>query len=218
MLTKINDKDYRIEPNGAFFLIEDDNEKERSPYIWSHKREKVGENLYSTIEGHSAARILAENFIPNPYNLPQVEVIDGDYSNLSIDNLRWVSYNYSVRKGIEHSTKFSICPVCGYNYRLRSGSCPKCREKEEAIQKKIDKKERIKNDIGNFDYSFLDSRRQEILEKRLEGRTLESIGKDYGLTRERIRQIVDTSKKIAVRRRIFQLENELHSLRESEWF
>lgn len=36
-------------------------------------------------------RILAELFIPNPKNLPQVNHIDGNKMNYSLDNLEWVS-------------------------------------------------------------------------------------------------------------------------------
>lgn len=34
-------------------------------------------------------RLVAMLFIPNPYNLPEVNHIDGDKSNNSIDNLEW---------------------------------------------------------------------------------------------------------------------------------
>lgn len=36
-------------------------------------------------------KIVAESFIPNPENKPQVDHIDGDISNNSVMNLRWVT-------------------------------------------------------------------------------------------------------------------------------
>lgn len=36
-------------------------------------------------------RIMAELFVPNPSNLPQVNHIDGDKENSSISNLEWVT-------------------------------------------------------------------------------------------------------------------------------
>jgi hypothetical protein len=36
-------------------------------------------------------RLVAEHFIPNPTNKPRVTHIDGDYSNNSVGNLKWVT-------------------------------------------------------------------------------------------------------------------------------
>ena len=42
-------------------------------------------------------RILARHFIPNPNNLPQVDHIDRNKTNNSIENLRWVSASENNR-------------------------------------------------------------------------------------------------------------------------
>lgn len=42
-------------------------------------------------------RILARHFIPNPANLPQVDHIDRNKTNNSIENLRWVSAGENLR-------------------------------------------------------------------------------------------------------------------------
>jgi len=44
-------------------------------------------------------RYLAENYIPNPYNKPCVNHIDGNPSNNSLDNLEWVT----KRENCEHA-------------------------------------------------------------------------------------------------------------------
>lgn len=41
-------------------------------------------------------RLLAEHFIPNPYNLPQVNHKDGNKLNCSLDNLEWVTVKENV--------------------------------------------------------------------------------------------------------------------------
>ena len=54
---------------------------------------------YIALNGRSYQlhRILAKHFIPNPDNLPQVDHIDRNPVNNSIENLRWVSNSDNLR-------------------------------------------------------------------------------------------------------------------------
>ena len=47
--------------------------------------------LNSNRTGVRVHRIIAEAFIDNPLNLPEVDHIDRDRKNNSVDNLRWIS-------------------------------------------------------------------------------------------------------------------------------
>ncbi|MED2945535.1 HNH endonuclease [Bacillus swezeyi] len=47
-------------------------------------------------------RLVALHFIPNPNNLPQVNHIDGDKSNPSINNLEWVTAKGNALHALKH--------------------------------------------------------------------------------------------------------------------
>ena len=47
-------------------------------------------------------RLLALAFIPNPENLPQVNHIDGNKLNNSLDNLEWVTNSINVQHGYDN--------------------------------------------------------------------------------------------------------------------
>lgn len=49
-------------------------------------------------------RLVAQAFIPNPDNLPEVDHIDDNPQNNYVENLRWVSRDENMRKVFEHSS------------------------------------------------------------------------------------------------------------------
>ncbi len=47
------------------------------------------------------SRIVAENYIPNPYNKPNVTYKDGNRNNVRFDNLKWAS-NSDIKRLKRH--------------------------------------------------------------------------------------------------------------------
>lgn len=57
---------------------------------------------YKSIRIH---RLVAEAFIPNPLNLPEIDHIDKNRSNNNVDNLRWVNH----QENIDYSKSKPVC-------------------------------------------------------------------------------------------------------------
>jgi hypothetical protein len=74
-----------------------------------------------------ASRIIAECFIPNPENLPQIDHIDRNPDNNHVSNLRWVSgqINLENRSNYQNSP-FGVKYVHKYRgrYRVRKTHIP----------------------------------------------------------------------------------------------
>lgn len=56
----------------------------------------------------SVHRLVAQAFIPNPDNLPEIDHIDTDRKNNIVTNLRWVTHSENCRNEITKQTKSKI--------------------------------------------------------------------------------------------------------------
>lgn len=57
-------------------------------------------NLEGKRKNYRIHRLVAQCFIPNPNNLPQVNHIDGDKQNNRVDNLEWCDSSYNLRHAV----------------------------------------------------------------------------------------------------------------------
>lgn len=91
----VNDVDYIVSTEGKIYSTKNIG---RGKY---HKelKQRINEDGYRVVTvgtndhriGKYVHRIIAEAFIPNPNNLPEVDHIDNNKENNCVENLRWIS-------------------------------------------------------------------------------------------------------------------------------
>ena len=93
---------YKINSDGYVTSI---NRNIRLKPMHNHKGYQLV-SLYHRVDGKQKVkpkvihRLVAEAFIPNPNNLPQVDHIDGNKEHNSVNNLQWISNLDNMRKAM----------------------------------------------------------------------------------------------------------------------
>ena len=141
------------------------------------------------------SREIAKRFVPNEHGYNIVSFKDGNTTNVSADNLIWISKMQQVEHAVRNRWENKkTCEVCGKLYDGTRQTCPNCdrikKEKEIAEAKERKRLEEIRELYAHVDKGALSVEWKFILESRLAGQTLQAIGDKKGVSRERIRQIL----------------------------
>lgn len=77
-------------------------------------------------KGHTIHRLLAEHFIPNPSNLPQVNHKDGNRENFELDNLEWCTAKQNIQHAVDELGKRPW--NTGMSFVDRRKTCENCKK------------------------------------------------------------------------------------------
>ena len=91
---------YRIRDNGVIYNKK--TKKVKTPWIDNTGYLQVLLHSNGKKTHKRLHRLVAENFLENPDNLPQINHIDGDKTNPDVSNLEWVSNKDNTQHGYDN--------------------------------------------------------------------------------------------------------------------
>lgn len=168
-------------------------------------------------------RLVAEAFIPNPHNYPEVNHIDGNPKNNHVENLRWVSRAQSVqhayRMGFINPYSNAVkCKICGAPTRAKDEICTACKLDLKSEANKERRLADIRDALSMIDPSKTTQIQLKYVNLRMEGYTIREIAEICGVSPQCVDASIksaihkssqDSPVKMSTRKLILQLESKI---------
>ena len=197
---------FRVFEDGTVNKIKNGIETTIIPSVVARKNSKTKYNVISYNENGKefheyVHRLVAGAFIPNPFNKPEVNHIDGDKSNNNVSNLEWVTRKENVHHAYETGlinlrANGAPCKACGALTRSKYGFCYDCQRKNLLLKQisteaKSQKADSIKDKYRDYDVSILTERERQCVSRAKDGKGITEISKEIGVSRQRVFQLLE---------------------------
>lgn len=207
----LNDGNLRLHENGDMYRLVDSGNGKGKEILYKKKRitkkspvAKGGVKEYYVCtyletlpdgskkqRTRSVARLVAENFVPNPEGLKTVRFKDGDSTNYHKDNLEWavreITQDQRERMIASSGYEAGNCPTCGARaYLDERGMCHRCHKALEAIKRREERVRALQEQFRVVDWEKLSERDKAHVKLRTQGYTYEEIGEHLGVTRQAV--------------------------------
>lgn len=134
-------------------------------------------------------RLIAEAFLPNPDNLPEVNHIDGNPANNRVENLRWCTRaenaQHAFRTGLINPYRNAKpCKRCGELTNAKDQICRACKTELKSEARADDKAAKLRDEIAAVDRSLLSENERIYVALREAGYTISEIGQLCGVSKQ----------------------------------
>lgn len=184
-------KDFEVFENGDIYLIDSGRKIFLKQYAVCEKRDyrQVTVSKNGKQRQYLVHRLVAEAFIPNPENKPQVNHIDGNPSNNNANNLEWVTQSENNKHSLENLKEKFDCIFCGEKTFSKRKICKECRQKLYDKGKREEaKKLKLEKFVENVCFYTLSQRQKELYGLYVKRMNQSDIARMYGVSRQAISQ------------------------------
>ena len=140
--------------------------RKKDNYIFKENKNSRGYRVITLTKNkieksYSVHRLVAETFIPNIYNLPQINHKDGNKMNNKVNNLEWCNQSYNMKHAYKNGLEIKKCKKVN-QYDLDNNLIMTWNSVKEASKKLGIKSQKIylvcnskRNKAGNYIWRYV---------------------------------------------------------------